>query len=59
LIQMISTHLSIDIRGLDIQTEDEVFHCNLKVRVEDASAVDSLCEKVKKIAGVQKALRVS
>ena len=59
LIQMISTHLSIDIRGLDIQTEDEVFHCNLKVRVEDASAVDSLCEKVKKIDGVQKALRVS
>ncbi len=59
LIQMISTHLSIDIRGLDIQAEDEVFHCDLKVRVEDASAVDSLCDKVKKIDGVQKAIRVS
>lgn len=59
LIQMISTHLSIDIRGLDIQAENEVFHCDLKVRVEDASAVDSLCEKVKRIDGVQKAVRVS
>jgi len=59
LIQMISTHLSIDIRGLNIQAQDEVFHCDLKVRVEDATAVDSLCEKVKKIDGVQKAVRVS
>ena len=59
LIQMISTHLSIDIRGLNIQTQDEVFHCDLKVRVEDAAVVNSLCEKIRRIDGVQRAQRVS
>lgn len=59
LIQMISTHLAIDIRGLDIQAENEVFHCDLRVRVSDASAVDSLCDKVKKLKGVKQAIRVS
>ena len=58
LIQMISTHMSIDIRRLDIEATDEVFHCDLSVRVEDAGIVNDLCDKIKKIQGVTKAARL-
>jgi len=58
LIQMISTHLNIDIRKLDIEAEHEVFQCDLAVCVEDAAVVEDLCTKVKKISGVQRARRI-
>lgn len=58
LIQMISTHLSIDIRKLDIEAHDEVFDCDLWVRVEDVETVTSLCSKVRNISGVQSATRI-
>ena len=35
LIQMISSHLALNIRRLDIEAENEVFHCDLTVLVED------------------------
>ena len=57
LTQMISNHLNIDIRSLHIDTDKEVFHCRLSVLVSDTSAVNSLCSKVKKIKGVQSAMR--
>lgn len=59
LIQMISTHLAIDIRKLDIEARDEVFVCDLWVRVSDVSAVTSLCDKVSSIDGVQSATRIN
>lgn len=59
LTQMISTHLNIDIRSLHIDTDKEVFTCSLTVLVSDAEVVNHLCERVKKINGVQSALRVS
>ncbi len=59
LTQMISTHLNIDIRSLHIDADKEVFTCSLTVLVSDAEVVNHLCERVKKINGVQSALRVS
>lgn len=58
LIQMISTHLAIDIRKLNIEAHDEVFDCDLWVRVGDVEVVNSLCTKVKAIDGVQSAARI-
>lgn len=58
LISMISTHMSLDIRKLDIEAENEVFHCDLTVRVDDTLAVSDLCSKVKKINGVKRARRI-
>lgn len=58
LIQMISSHLSINIRKLDIEAENEVFHCDLSVLVEDTDVVNDLCNKVKKINGVKRASRI-
>lgn len=59
LIQMISTNLSINIRKLNIEAENEVFHCDLSVLVEDVNVVSDLCNSVKKIDGVKQANRVS
>ena len=56
---MISNQLNIDIRSLHIDTDNEVFGCSLTVMVSDAGAVSELCQKVKKIKGVQNASRVA
>ncbi|MCM1504762.1 MAG: RelA/SpoT family protein [Muribaculum sp.] len=59
IIQMISMHLSINIRRLDIEAEEEVFHGDLAVMVNDAKVVTDLCNKLKNIRGVQRAARIS
>ncbi len=58
LISLISTHLSLDIRALDIRTEKEVFHCDLSLLVSDADGLNDLCAKVRRIQGVQSAARI-
>ncbi|MDE6268068.1 MAG: RelA/SpoT family protein [Muribaculaceae bacterium] len=58
LTSLISSHLGIDIRRLDIEAHDEVFTCDLDVKVEEASVVTDLCNKVKKIDGVKIATRI-
>lgn len=59
IIQMISMHLAINIRKLDIEAQKEVFHCDLSVLVNDTKVVTDLCSKLKHIKGVQKASRVN
>ncbi len=59
LTQTISNHLNIDIRSLHIDTDKEVFTCRLTVLVSDTEVVNQLCEKVRKIKGVQNAARVA
>lgn len=58
LISLISSHLAINIRKLDIEAQREVFSCDLWVKVENADVVNDLCQKVRKINGVQKVTRV-
>ena len=58
LTSMISSHLAIDIRRMEIEAEQEVFHCDLWVRVESNEVVADLCNKVKTINGVTKASRI-
>ena len=59
IIQMISMHLAINIRKLDIEADNEVFHCDLSVLVNDTKVVTDLCAKLRQIKGVQKASRVN
>lgn len=59
LISLISTHLSLDIRALDIHAEKEVFTCDLTLLVSDVEGVNDLCAKVRKIPGIQKATRIN
>ena len=58
LIFMISTHLAIDIRSLNILAKGEVFSCDLTVRVTSVSAVRDLCAKALTIDGIKSAARV-
>jgi GTP pyrophosphokinase len=58
LTSMISTHLSIDIRKLNIEASGEVFSADLWVRVSDVEAVNDLCEHIRTIEGVTSATRI-
>ena len=58
LTHMISTHMAIDIRRLEIEAASSVFHCDLWVRISDASAAADLCRRVLTIDGVQSAARI-
>lgn len=58
LTNMISTHLAIDIRKLDIEASAEVFTCDLRVRVVSAEAVDDLIARILSISGVKSATRI-
>lgn len=57
LTQLISNQLNIDIRSLHIDTDKEVFTCRLGVLVRDAATIKNLCSEIKKIKGVQCAVR--
>lgn len=57
LTQLISNQLNIDIRSLHIDTDKEVFTCRLGVLVRDAATIKNLCSEIKKIKGVQRAVR--
>ena len=58
LISLISTHLSLNIRSLDIRAEKEVFHADMSVLINDVAEVSDLCGKIRKVQGVQKVARV-
>ena len=58
LIYMISTHMAIDIRRLEIEATSNVFHCDLWVRIADAGIASDLCRRVLAIDGVQSATRI-
>ncbi len=58
LTQLISSHLGIDMRKLDIEASDKVFHADLWVRVSDADVVNDLCNRTKAINGVRLATRI-
>ena len=58
LMTLISTHLGIDVRKLDIEASAEVFHADLWVRVSDADVVDDLCRRTLAIQGVTRATRI-
>lgn len=57
LTQLISHQLNIDIRSLHIDTDKEVFTCRLGVLVRDTATIKNLCSEIKKIKGVQRAVR--
>ncbi len=58
LTQMISTHLAIDIRKLDIEASAEIFTCDLWVRVTSADVVRDLCDKTLSIEGIKSSTRI-
>ncbi|MBO5779870.1 MAG: bifunctional (p)ppGpp synthetase/guanosine-3',5'-bis(diphosphate) 3'-pyrophosphohydrolase [Muribaculaceae bacterium] len=58
IIRTISTNMSLNIRRLNINANDEVFKCELNVLVDDSKVVNDLCSQIKRINGVQRAVRL-
>jgi GTP pyrophosphokinase len=55
----ISQKLGMNIRGLSIEAQDEVFHCDLTLQVDSAETVETVCDALKKIKDVKFAQRTS
>ena len=55
---MIALQLGIDLRKLEIEAINEVFTCDLWVRVEDVSIVNDMCHTLTHVKGVEKATRI-
>ena len=59
ITHLISEHLGIDIRKLNIEASAEVFHADLWVRVSNADIVADLCRQIRQIQGVTSAARIN
>jgi len=55
----LSQKLAVNIRGLNIEARQEVFHCELNVQVDNTETVENICSALKKIKGVKFAKRTS
>lgn len=56
---LLSQEMGINIRGLSIEANNEVFHCTLSVMVGSADDVASICSRLVGIKGVKSAKRIS
>ncbi len=60
ITSLLSRDLGINIRGLNINARQEVFHCELTVQIDSTETVDNICRMLKeKIKGVKFAKRIS
>ena len=57
ITRVISNELIIDMRGLTIKADEGVFTGTVNIMVHDTRVVESLCNKLRKIKGVQKVAR--
>ena len=57
ITRVISNELIIDMRGLTIKANEGVFTGTVNIMVHDTRVVESLCNKLRKIKGVQKVAR--
>ena len=59
IVNIISTNMSINMKQMNVTANDGVFICDLQVLVSDASVVTSLCHEIKKVKGINQAIRTS
>ena len=59
IIYIISTNLAINMRALNIQSDNGLFKCDLDVLVADNAILSKLCKRIKKVKGVTSADRSS
>lgn len=59
IIYLISTNMTINIRRLNITSNDGLFTCEMNVLVEDVNTVTKMCKQLGKVKGVTMATRQS
>ena len=56
---LLSQDMGVNIRGLNIEANNEVFNCNISVMVDNADTVTAICNRLLQIKGVKSAKRIS
>ncbi len=59
IVNIISTNMSINMRQMNVTSDQGVFNCDLQVLVSDAKVVTNLCREIKKVKGVNDATRMN
>ncbi|MDE6410676.1 MAG: RelA/SpoT family protein [Muribaculaceae bacterium] len=59
ICSLISDKLGMNIRGLNIEAREELFHCDLTVKTSSKRETDRICRNLKKIDGVKSVKRLS
>ena len=59
IVNIISTNMSINMKRMNVTSDQGVFNCELDVQVSDAMVVTNLCREIKKVKGVNSAMRMS
>ncbi len=59
IVNIISTNMSINMKKMQVTADQGVFNCDLDVLISDASVVTNLCHEIKKVKGVNSAVRLS
>ncbi len=57
IVYIISDHLLINMRRLNVTSNAGVFICEMDIMVEDVDVVNNMCKKLSKVKGVSKAFR--
>lgn len=59
ITNVVSLQLGINIRGLEIEADGQVFRCRLTVQIDTTDTVRQICRSLKKIKNVEYAARIS
>ena len=59
IVNIISTNMSINMKRMSVTADDGVFKCDLDVLVSDVTVVTNLCREIKKVKGVNSAMRMN
>ena len=59
IVNIISTNMSINMRKMNVTSNQGVFNCDLDVLISDAKVLTNLCNQIKKVKGVNTATRMN
>ena len=59
IVEMLVKKFSINIKSMNISTDQDVFHCETSFKVDKAETVDKICESLLHIKGVKYAKRTT
>ncbi|MBR4828628.1 MAG: bifunctional (p)ppGpp synthetase/guanosine-3',5'-bis(diphosphate) 3'-pyrophosphohydrolase [Muribaculaceae bacterium] len=57
IVNIISTNMSINMKKMNVTSDQGVFNCDLDVLISDTTVVTNLCREIKKIKGINSASR--
>ena len=59
ITHLLTRELGLNLRGLNIEAQNEVFYCRLTVMVDSVEKVNAICKRLMDLKGVKTAKRIS